>query len=522
MADVVHDGYEHFTTPEHPSSPRRRSRIRRATSYTGSTGNGAGKKKQTPGFRCRAACDLPVNKDTLLCWVVLAACCSGLVIGFLFLLVKSEGGGAAVMLKATKRGTLYSPEILSRLHTPPWTGSKQTKVTVFFNVFIAARDPFLAGVDRLIVEEQLGQVGTSFAASGGDLVVYYTSIGEPMDQDWIESLCSYKYNMTCTQTQHYNQANEDVTLTSLHQHCQTRPEESVVYLHNKGSLHPNNKGQDRWRRTMTAAATSQLCLEPANDQCNACGMLFQPLPAPHFPGNIFAARCSYINQLLSPNDFHARNAVTDAWIQSEMEVGLIQNKFSGLFAMEAHYIGKRRYESEVWVGSHPDLRPCDVSVEPNKDYWLEEDRDFALEFRFDMAPRHSLSANWLWWSYTSHNQTLTDPAARLRDYFLLRGILYRSLAFYGKIPGRNSYIWRWFPDSDMWRMAIDKYGAAVAINALVQLPGAAKFEYPAPSLRQSWWTTIQSVWNWSTSEIERPMGASNKAVGHRTEDGEKQ
>lgn len=186
--------------------------------------------------------------------------------------------------------------------------------------------------------------------------------------------------------------------------------------------------------------------------------------------------------------------MTDTWIKSEMEVGLIQNKFSGLFPMEAHYTGKRRYESEHWLGSHPDLRPCDVSVEANKNYWLEQDRDFAKEFSLAMAPRHNISANWLWWSYTSKNATLADPVARLRDYFLLRGILYRSLAFYNKIPERNSWVWKWFPDADMWGMAIDKFGGpAVAINALVQLPGEAQFVYPKPSMRPKWWHALKSV-----------------------------
>jgi len=270
------------TMPPSQRASRRRVRSRRRGSLWRLNMNSMSNRAAGPpaGFH------LPV-KDTLICLLFLMACCAGLFIGFTFVFVKGK----------SHTGSIYTPLIQSRTHAPPWHGPKQTPVTVFYNVFVA-HDPFLAGLNRLIVEEQLGQVGTSFAASNGDLHVFYTSIGDPIEQDWIQSLCSMKYNMTCTQTQHYRKADEDVTLSKLYQYCERHPDHSVVYLHNKGSLHPHNKGQDRWRRTMTAAATSQLCLEPPlaplsannnddnNDQCNACGMLFQPLPAPHFPVSI--------------------------------------------------------------------------------------------------------------------------------------------------------------------------------------------------------------------------------------------
>ena len=173
--------------------------------------------------------------------------------------------------------------------------------------------------------------------------------------------------------------------------------------------------------------------------------------------------------------------------------------------MEAHYTGKRRYESEHWIGSHPDLRPCDVSAVPNKDYWLEKDRNYAREFKWDMAPRHSITADWLWWSYTSQNETLTDPVARLRDYFLLRGMLYRSLAFYHAVPAPQSWVWKWFPDADLWRMAVDTYGADLAVNALVQLPGRAQFVDPPPTLRQKGWNVGRAVWSYLVSSTSSSL-----------------
>lgn len=362
---------------------------------------------------------------------------------------------------------------------------------VFYNIYISS-NPLLAGVARSIVEEQLGQVGTSYAASAGDLTVYYTSIGAEIDAAWLGSLCSARYNMTCRRVAHYASGDEALSLAKLQEHCHLHHDQSVIYLHDKGSLHPRHKGQDRWRRTMTAAATSRLCLEPADDRCNACGMLFQPLPTNHFPGNMWTAKCTYINQLLTPAEYSARRPIVDAWMQTQTDLGIFARK-SGLFPMERHYVGRERYESEHWLGSHPALQPCDVSQEPYKDYWLEEQRDITKQFQFAMAPRHGIEADWIWYQYTADNTTLTDPARRKRDYFLLRGIIYRWIVFYDQVPAAGSWIWTWFPDGEIWKIAVEEHGGLVAVNNVAQLPGAAAIAFPAPTVLRRVWRTVATA-----------------------------
>lgn len=435
-------------------------------------------------LRCRASCDIPIGQ--VLVWIIVAVTAvTGMVVGSVFVFIQG----------CIQLGGIYTPLPVEQQHSPAWTTpAAKGGWAVFYNIFIS-KNSFLAGVGRLVVEEQLGQVGTSYAASAGDLTVYYTSIGDELDTQWLDSLCSIKYNMTCQQTAHYSSAEEFTTLTKLHQYCHHRPDQTVVYLHNKGSLHPFNKGQDRWRRTMTAAATSKLCLEPADNECNACGMLFQPLPSNHFPGNMWTAKCSYINQLLLPADYHARRSVIDEWIESETKAGIFYRKDQqgGLFPMEAHFAGKNRYEAEHWLGSHPALRPCDVSAEPNKDYWLEDDRNFSKEFYFNMAPRHDITAGWIWYAYTRNNATLTDPVLRMRDYFLLRGMIYRWLAFYGTIPDAGSWVWEWFPDGKVWRLGVKNYGVLVAVNALANLSGAAEITVPSPRTQEVVWSTASGI-----------------------------
>jgi hypothetical protein len=339
--------------------------------------------------------------------------------------------------------------------------------------------------------------------------------------------------MECIHLAHYHAADEIITLTKLHEYCHEHPEHLVIYLHNKGSLHPGNKGQDRWRRTMTAAATSQLCLDPPESasstttntnekhQCNACGMLFQPLPANHFPGNMWAAQCSYITKLLSLSDYQARRPVVDEWIRTQMDAGIF-SQTGGLFPMESHYTGKKRYIAEHWLGSHPDLRPCDVSQQPNKDYWLEHSRNLALEFQWAMAPRHDIAnQGWIWYRYaTPLSATMlllaeTDPVVvlwRTRDFFLLRGMLYRWCVYYDTAPHADSWVWRWFPDGEIWKTAADAIAGDCLdpINKVANVSGVAVMAYPAvptTTARQLSfvWETISGAMNYVTELMKQHL-----------------
>jgi hypothetical protein len=162
--------------------------------------------------------------------------------------------------------------------------------SVFYNVYVNPDDEKMANLGFDIIHEQIDQIASSYAvkASGGGLVLYYVSIGRLVPSHWMQAICTVK-NITCHHIQHYVAANEDKALAYLHQFCSERPLQSVIYVHSKGSFHPSAlapqyHGQDPWRRAATAAATSHSCLHPPDSTCNACGLIFQPLPGLHFPG----------------------------------------------------------------------------------------------------------------------------------------------------------------------------------------------------------------------------------------------
>ena len=278
----------------------------------------------------------------------------------------------------------------------------------------------------------------------------------------------------------YAQGDESKTLSSVHQYCQRHPDQSVIYLHNKGSYHSQDPGQTNGRRALTAAATSEMCLEhiinnedPAyydsSRQCNACSLLFQTLPAPHFPGNMWAASCSYVTKLYSPRSYHRHRQSVTEWIRRQQ----VQHLFSAeLFPMESHYVGNNRYESEHRLGSHPDLSPCDVSPTADLAYWLndheeEKQRNLYSEFEYSLAPRHDISAGWHWRQYAKQldiNDHENYKSLRMMDFFLLRGELARWQAIYKRLPDtETSWVWDWYPDGEMWREGVKEHGYG-AIN----------------------------------------------------------
>jgi hypothetical protein len=376
---------------------------------------------------------------------------------------------------------------------------ERKKWAVFYNIYIAppkqnkasyhSSYPF-RDLSYLIIRDQLTQLGTSYAASAGDLNIYYNTIGQEMNLEWIHNICTKKYNMTCTRMGHYDKEQEIVTLSAMYEFCSQHTDFRAIYLHNKGSFHPEQKRQTRWRRTLTASATSQMCLEKQeiedqsnhSQHCNVCGLLFQPLPGPHFPGNMWTAKCSYISQLLSPREYHTKLKKVDTWIETQKSNNMLSAE---LFPLESHYTGRKRYEAEHWIGNHPNLVPCDVSPSSNLQFWFSDRNKFlrkthfnyTREFNFSMAPRKSVLDDWVWYHYahrsdiiiekekrkSKKHRTLSDDSlmtnARMLDYFLLRGLLSRWQILYERMPNTShSWIWNWYPDGEVWRRGVEIYG----------------------------------------------------------------
>ena len=95
-----------------------------------------------------------------------------------------------------------------------------------------------------------------------------------------------------------------------------------------------------------------------------------PLPFAHTPGNMWLARCDYVNTLIDPLKFEEA-------MRTKVNLG-----GWGCDAMGRH-------AAEHWVHSHPSVKPCDLS---NSNYTWNYDGvpEDDFEIRLEAAPRFAL------------------------------------------------------------------------------------------------------------------------------------
>lgn len=269
---------------------------------------------------------------------------------------------------------------------------------------------------------------------------------------------------------------ETQTLQALQSYCQAQPptesgSRRVVYLHNKGSFNPTQENTN-WRKSLTAAVTHPDCLYPpstsSEQQCNVCGLQFAAPPQMFtllFPGNFFSASCEYVNKLVPPMDFSQQlQKVSNYAIHGPLKLSSTKKDWE---------LGRGRYASEHWIGSHPELRPCDLSPEP--DYWFwqkkqHQDSPASALFQWSEWPRrlpqHLLNGD------EQEDETAAAAAARryLLEYTLLPGRLVQwSRLYNGQVPPPSSWVWKWFPDSQFWQTKLTEHNgnAEEAVKAVV-------------------------------------------------------
>eukprot|EP00977_Amphora_coffeiformis_P016990 scaffold5383_cov222-Amphora_coffeaeformis.AAC.31 len=355
---------------------------------------------------------------------------------------------------------------LSLHESAPWT--------VFYHAYI----PSGRNVSH-IIEEQLSTLDQSHAAKTvlNPLTVYYSLVGDGSSlsgseqEDEVARICHKYQNLYCERREQAVQGSENLTLASLRDFCVENPQQSVVYFHSKGSFHDSEENE-HWRRHLLAAITSSDCLDSVSfsdtnttAKCDVCGLQFYPIWSFFFPGNFFVGGCSYIRQLLPPNDF--ATGLTDA--VNDMFALKKQNLFrTDLYSPKKEgNLGLDRYAWEFWVGSNPSIRPCDLSRTANFRHWVHPTQSTALDLKWSMAPRHDIWAPWYRIQQGKRVTVLADPSRRMREYFLLAGTLFKSLRLYNATPAEDSWIYKWFPDGPIWRQGVRQYGPSV-VNVLLQ------------------------------------------------------
>jgi hypothetical protein len=352
---------------------------------------------------------------------------------------------------------------------------------IFYNVFVPSDQGEKGVANSLrIVQEQLRQVGSSYAASlQKQPTIFYNTLGK---RDGIEAIdmqiICHDNNLTCTHMEHYDEGFEQVTLQKVHDFCSIHKDHRVVYLHTKGAYHtrPVNEG---WRRHMTAAATSTDCLAPPNNTCNLCGWVYYPFWASFMPGNIWTAQCSYIQQLLPPKEYEQkqRHLVKEILIMRVLEsfsMRMFPRKDGSNLKMDLY--GLNRYADEHWVGSHPAVVPCDVagSVDLAVLWSNQQQQQQQTRSNFSMAPREAVDAKWLTSRPHNTQSILKKEKNRIQEYYFLGGRLFLWIGLYNQVPSESSWVWKWFPDGARWKDTIA--GSNQTMERLIQVLETASFQ----------------------------------------------
>jgi len=296
-------------------------------------------------------------------------------------------------------------------------------LSVFYNLYIP---PERVDEAVRIAQEQVDQIYKSKVHQTRGVRLNYITIGHKIDD------LDCGKNLTCHRLQHVDQGMERITLQVMLDHCQAHPEDTVAYIHSKGTFHPTPKNH-RLRQQLTRGALD--CWDQMNNDsssCNLCGQRFVLQWTFMVPGNMMMASCDYVRHLLPPAEYQTKMA--DA-AGHALYLSLWGQLNTRRFGYREDLFGLDRYSDEHWIGSHPDVRPCDLSQAP---------------------------ISWGGPGARDPTDPLTlDVDERKRDYFLLPGQILKWMRLYGQVPSNSSWIWSHYPDGEGWKNAVVKYGNQV-------------------------------------------------------------
>jgi len=283
-------------------------------------------------------------------------------------------------------------------------------IAIFYNIYTA---PGNSSLTLDIVNEQLNTWRESGIAQTSSL--YYALLGEE-----IEVPCNV--DETCKRLEDINsKGNEEETLQGLHDYCASHHNDTVVYIHTKGSFHDSPENRVL-RHLSTNAVFSDTCLTIGQnkDECDVCSARFSPLPHWHTSGNMFVAQCSHVGKLIAPKNFQE---VMDQ-VTGEAEKVYPQWKSSADW-----FVGSKRYANEHWVHTHPELKPCDVYT---GDWTWDYTVDLKIDGPFERAsaPRFPREK----YQLMEHPGHWMNIGYRLLEMQIL----------YKEIPPPHSWVWDFY------------------------------------------------------------------------------
>jgi len=245
---------------------------------------------------------------------------------------------------------------------------------------------------------------------------------------------------------------------------------------------------------LTAAVTGRACIgallheQPSNfskTECNTCGLQFYPVWNLFFPGNFFAAQCSYIKQLIPPLDYaNKMESIVRSTYQHSETYSMNQSRHHkwvhDLYKAQAPndengFNGLGKFSNEHWIGSHPSIKPSDLMGGMSKLY-PKIKKPINVSFRpleravAKPAPSVPIpDGKWFKFRHRAYKKFLQhhrnialmrdqDPTTYVgppHEYYMLPGILYRFYKIYGEFPNDESWIWKYYPQGEAWKNKIN-------------------------------------------------------------------
>jgi hypothetical protein len=335
------------------------------------------------------------------------------------------------------------------------SSEKEQERAVFYNIFIPSpSDTTGMQAGRLgsaleIVWEQLEQLSLSKHAKNAP--IHYTLIGHNSTDD-IQNKCGPQ----CRLSQYAQEGDESLTLQSLWEYCQDHPSTLVTYIHNKGSFHPSEENT-RLRTMLTKSVFSDQCQgisvgnEHGHPQCDACSARFSPFPQWRMSGNMWTAQCSYVQNLHAPRAFESKMKAVIDFARSDNKDEAAPRPSEYMIKKE-WLVSSGRFALEHWIGSHPDIRPCDV-YGGNYIYGYQDlpDEPSSWEPKLQEAPWMPLGTYFK--TFASRNEDYKGrPSAYLklvtsdltRNWLCGQARLLEFTLLYNKIPSVHSFFWSYY------------------------------------------------------------------------------
>lgn len=305
----------------------------------------------------------------------------------------------------------------------------EPRIALFYNAYMNPNN--LSHSDAIIREQLEVRKASSL---GANAMLYYFIIGPNRTNVLNGESCAPCHNLG-----HSNEGFEEMTLQAAFEYCQTRPQDTILYFHNKGSF-TDTETNRRLRRHATKGIFTRHCLRLSFRRgYNLCTAKFTGHPFAHCVGNMFVSQCDYIQHLIPPRDFE--------FVKQTIHNEMLEDK-SLSFSNDTHYgmrreswVGLSRYAKEHWIGSHPHLKPVSIipsALGPVSYMWVPDKYDWKPVIRGKI-----------------HKNVRAQQQAP--PFFQLEGRLYLYKRLYNETPPPDSWVWDFYNVTGEARRRVRKH-----------------------------------------------------------------